>query len=149
MAVSYHQPGEEPGLGKAGPASCSLSCLKFSLYCYNILLLVFGLAGLCVGLWSLVDRGQFLSLLTTTIFQVSGVVILLSGCVVITITLLGCCGISRESNTMILTYSGLLAITVLLQSTIGITAYIYREQVTRPRSTVSRANSLSSCAGPQ
>jgi len=82
-----------------------------------------------VGLWSLVDRGQFLSLLTTTIFQVSGVVILLSGCVVITITLLGCCGISRESNTMILTYSGLLAITVLLQSTIGITAYIYREQV--------------------
>ena len=100
MAVSYHQPGEEPGLRKGGPTSWSLSCLKFSLYCYNIILLIFGLAGLCVGLWSLVDRGQFLSLLTTTIFQVSGVVILLSGSLVITITLLGCCGISRESNTI-------------------------------------------------
>ena len=127
----YHQPGEEPPVGKSRSDSCSLSCLKFSLYCYNILLLMFGLAGLCVGLWSLLDRGQFLSLLTTTIFQVSGVVILLSGCLVVTITLIGCCGISRESNNMILTYSALLAITVLLQSTIGITAYIHREQVTR------------------
>ena len=149
MAVSYHQPGEEPGLRKGGPGgSCSLSCLKFSLYCYNIILLIFGLAGLCVGLWSLVDRGQFLSLLTTSIFQVSGVVILLSGCLVISITLLGCCGISRESNTLILTYSGLLAVTVLLQSTIGITAYIYREQVSQARHTDSRANSQSWCAGP-
>ena len=133
MAVSYHQPGEEPGLGKGGPGgSCSLSCLKFSLYCYNILLLIFGLAGLSVGLWSLVDRGQFLSLLTTAIFQVSGVVITLSGCLVLSITLLGCCGISRESKAMILTYSGLLTLTVLLQLTIGSTAYIYREQVSRP-----------------
>ena len=133
MAVSYHQPGEDPGAGKGGPGrSCSLSCLKFSLYCYNILLLIFGLAGLSVGLWSLVDRGQFLSLLTTSIFQVSGVVILLSGCLVVSITLLGCCGISRESKAMILTSSGLLALTVLLQLTIGSTAYIYREQVSRP-----------------
>merc|ERR1712156_1172995 len=102
----YHQPGEERELRKGRSEPCSLSCLKFSLYCYNILLLLFGLAGLSVGLWSLVDRGQFLSLLTTTIFQVS-----------------------RESRNLILVYSGLLAITVLLQSTIGITAYIYRDQV--------------------
>ena len=134
MAVSYHQPGEEPGMTKGGPGSCSLSCLKFSLYCYNILLLIFGLAGLSVGLWSLVDRGQFLSLLTTSIFQVSGVVILLSGALVVTVTILGCCGISRESNSLILSYSGLLAITVLLQCIIGLTAYIYREQVGRPDS---------------
>jgi len=132
MAVSsygYHQPGTEVDPSKARSQPCSLSCLKFSLYCYNILLLMFGLAGLSVGLWSLVDRGQFLSLLTTSIFQVSGIVILLSGCLVVTITLLGCCGISRESQHLILTYSGLLAITVLLQSSIGVTAYIYREQV--------------------
>ena len=125
----YHQPGEESELRKGRSEPCSLSCLKFSLYCYNILLLLFGLAGLSVGLWSLVDRGQFLSLLTTTIFQVSGIVILLSGSLVVTITLIGCCGISRESRNLILVYSGLLAITVLLQSTIGITAYIYRDQV--------------------
>merc|ERR1711936_953586 len=97
---------EQRGRPREAPSSAP-SPASSSLYCYNILLLVFGLAGLCVGLWSLVDRGQFLSLLTTSIFQVSGVVILLSGCLVITITLLGCCGISRESNTMILVYSGL------------------------------------------
>ena len=68
LPASCEQPGEDPGAGKGGPGgSCSLSCLKFSLYCYNILLLIFGLAGLCVGLWSLVDRGQFLSLLTSSL----------------------------------------------------------------------------------
>merc|ERR1711874_875019 len=61
----YHQPGEERELRKGRSEPCSLSCLKFSLYCYNILLLLFGLAGLSAGLWSLVDRGQFLSLLTS------------------------------------------------------------------------------------
>ena len=125
----YHQPGQEGKMTKRGSFLCSLSCLKFSLYCYNILLLMFGLAGLCLGLWSLVDRGQFLSLLTTSVFQVSGLVILVSSSLVVLITLLGCCGISRESHQVILTYSGLLALTVLLQSTIGITAYIYRDQV--------------------
>jgi len=124
---SYHQPGKEGN--KRSSFECSLPCLKFSLYCYNILLLMFGLAGLSVGLWTIIDRGQFLSLLTSSVYHVSGGIIIASGSIIILITVLGCCGISRESNKMILLYGCLLAVTVLIQCTIGVTAYFYKEQV--------------------
>lgn len=116
--------------GKSSKPNCSLSCLKFSLYCYNVLLLIFGLSGFCVGLWSILDRGQFFSLLTTSVYQVSGAIIIITGCFIILITVIGCLGISRESNQMILTYGCLLSLTILVQCTIGVTAYFYRDQVT-------------------
>jgi len=138
MAVpdySYHRAGLEdiPDKGKGAAAGCSLSlaCLKFSLYCYNILLLMFGLGGLSVGLWTLIDRGQFLSLLTNTVYQVTGLVIILTAALLILITVLGCCGISRESERMITVYGSLLTLMVLVQCTIGVTAYFYKDQVHR------------------
>ena len=75
MAVpdySYHRAGssEVPDKRPSSDCSISLTCLKLGLYCYNILLLLFGLCGLSVGLWSIVDRGQFLSLLTSSVHQV-------------------------------------------------------------------------------
>merc|ERR1712122_306344 len=99
---SYHQPGKEGN--KRSSFECCLPCLKFSLYCYNILLLMFGLAGLSVGLWTIIDRGQFLSLLTSSVYHVSGGIIIVSGSIIILIT-------------------------VLSQCTIGVTAYFYKEQV--------------------
>ena len=115
--------------GKRSKSDCSLSCLKFSLYCYNVLLLIFGLCGFCIGLWSILDRGQFFSLLTTSVYQVSGVIIIITGCIITLITVIGCLGISRESNKMILTYGSFLSLTILVQCTIGVTAYFYRDQV--------------------
>jgi len=125
-SYSYHQPGLEK---KTSSQCCSLSCLKFFLYMYNIVLLLFGLSGLAVGLWTLLDRGQFLSLLTSSTYHISGVLVLLSGLVVVGITVLGCCGISREGRGMILAYSALLAMTIVVQVAVGITAYMYRAKV--------------------
>ena len=134
MAVpdySYHRAGLGDGPDKRSSSGCSasLTCLKLALYCYNILLLLFGLCGLSVGLWSLIDRGQFLSLLTNTVHQISGLVIILTGALVILITVLGCCGISRESDRMITVYWILLGLMVLVQCIIGVTAYFYKDQV--------------------
>ena len=135
MAVpdySYHRAGLGDGPDKGSSASglsLSLTCLKFGLYCYNILLLLFGLCGLSIGLWSLIDRGQFLSLLTNTLHQISGLVIVLTGALVILITVLGCCGISRESKRMITVYWILLGLMVLVQCIIGVSAYFYKDQV--------------------
>lgn len=124
---SYHRAGSVTD--KRQSEGCSLTCLKFTLYIYNILLLMFGLGALSVGLWTVIDRGQFLSLLTSSVYVVSGTVVILAGVIIVLVTVLGCCGMSRESNRMIFIYGCLLAITVLLQLTIGVTAYFYREQV--------------------
>jgi len=125
-SYSYHQPGGEK---KTSSDCCSLSCLKFFLYMYNIVLLLFGLSGLAVGLWTLLDRGQFLSLLTSSTYHITGILVLLSGVVVVAITVLGCCGISREGKGMIVAYSALLATTIVVQVAVGITAYLYRARV--------------------
>lgn len=130
MAISdysYQKARSEEGGG--GGVKCSLSCLKFSLYCYNILLLIFGLCGFCIGLWSIIDRSKFFSLLTTSVYQVSGIIIIITGSIIVLITVIGCLGISRESNKLILVYGCLLSITILIQCTVGVTAYFYREQV--------------------
>lgn len=125
-SYSYHQPGQEK---KGSSDCCSLSCLKFFLYMYNIVLLLFGLSGLAVGLWTLLDRGQFLSLLTSSTYHISGILVLVSGVLVVGITVLGCCGISREGKGLILAYSGLLAFTIIVQVAVGVTAYLYRAKV--------------------
>ena len=39
-------------------------------------------------------------------------------------TVLGCCGISREGKALMLAYSALLALTIMVQVAVGITAYI-------------------------
>ena len=61
--------------------------------------------------------------------QISGLVIILTGALVILITVLGCCGISRESERMITVYWILLGLMVLVQCIIGVTAYFYKDQV--------------------
>ena len=137
MAVpdySYHRAATGAGEDKRPLVSCSLACLKFSLYCYNILLLVFGLAGLSVALWTLIDRGQFLALVLASsgVYRVSGGALLATSCAVLGLTLLGCCGISRESRALVLVYGWLLAAMVLVQCATAVTAYLYRDQV-RPR----------------
>ena len=145
---SYHRAGLGDGPDKGSSASglsLSLTCLKFSLYCYNILLLLFGLGGLSIGLWSLIDRGQFLSLLTNTLHQISGLVIVLTGALVILITVLGCCGISRESKRMITVYWILLGLMVLVQCVIGVSAYFYKDQVITIQLYTKPVNDITKC----
>jgi hypothetical protein len=40
--------------------------------------------------------------------------------------LVGCCGISRESHSLVLTYSALLSIVFLAEVAAGVMAYLYR-----------------------
>jgi hypothetical protein len=55
-----------------------------------------------------------------------------SGVLVLVVTLVGCCGISRESHSLVLTYSALLSIVFLAEVAAGVMAYLYRfEKKTR------------------
>ena len=71
--------------------------------------------------------------------------IILTGALVILITVLGCCGISRESEQMITVYWILLGLMVLVQCIIGVTAYFYKDQVTSHHVTTYAANDITEC----
>ena len=49
-----------------------------------------------------------------------------SGVLVLVVTLVGCCGISRESHSLVLTYSFLLSLVFLAEVGAGVMAYLYR-----------------------
>ena len=74
--------------------------------------------------------------------QISGLVIILTGALVILITVLGCCGISRESERMITVYWIALSLMVLVQCIIGVTAYFYKDQVSTPTSITMSVNDI-------
>ncbi len=52
-----------------------------------------------------------------------------AGVLVLVVTLVGCCGISRESHSVVLTYSLLLSIIFLAEVGAGVLAYLYRESL--------------------
>ena len=49
-----------------------------------------------------------------------------TGVLVLVVTLVGCCGISRESHSLVLTYSLLLSLVFLAEVGAGVLAYLYR-----------------------
>lgn len=51
------------------------------------------------------------------------------GVLILVVTLVGCCGISRESHSLVLTYSLLLSVIFLAEVGAGVLAYLYRESL--------------------
>jgi len=51
------------------------------------------------------------------------------GVLVLVVTLVGCCGISRESHSIVFTYSLLLSVIFLAEVGAGVLAYLYRESL--------------------
>jgi len=129
---SYHNPNK---LGSSPPVDkdtgcCSLHCLKFSLYVYNMVFLVAGLGVLGVGVWTILDRRQYLTLLlSTSVYDVTAYLLVAIGTLVVLVTVLGCSGISRESRCQIQSYSILLIVVLVLEASAGAIAYVYRDQV--------------------
>lgn len=51
-----------------------------------------------VGVWTLVEKGNYLSLLTSSIFAVSAYTLIVAGGLVVVTGFLGCCAVIREQK---------------------------------------------------
>ncbi len=105
---------------------CSVSCLKFSLSLFNVLFFITGLVLVSVGLWTVLEKHPSLVLLTSGLYDLTGYVIIVAGCVILVTTVLGCCGLSRNSHKLVLAYAVLLAIIFVVEVGAGMLAYFYR-----------------------
>jgi len=127
-SYSYHNPNKS----KLGPEQdsgcCTLSCLKFGLYIYNLSSLLSGLAVLAISLWIVIDRDQNLSAFSNTYTVLAWVGLGLGSFILVT-TIIGCCGISRESHLLMYSYAVLCGILILVEVAGGVTSYVYRQTV--------------------
>lgn len=56
-----------------------------------------------VGIWTLIDKGEYLSLLASSTFAVSAYILILAGALVMVTGFLGCCAVIREQRSLLST----------------------------------------------
>ncbi|XP_046673571.1 LOW QUALITY PROTEIN: CD151 antigen-like [Homalodisca vitripennis] len=108
---------------------CSVNFLTYFFHIFNIVFLLSGCGVLAVGLWSVLYKHQYVSLLTTVTYALTAYVLVIAGALVLFVVILGCCGVWRENRCLLLVYTFLLLLIFLLEVMAGLLAYVYQAQV--------------------
>ena len=69
------------------------------------LLQLSGIAVLGVGIWTVADKQQYVSLLTNATYELAAWVLIVAGCLVFVATVIGCLGVLRENRFLLLVVS--------------------------------------------
>ncbi|KAL0963010.1 hypothetical protein UPYG_G00348350 [Umbra pygmaea] len=104
-------------------------CLKYLLFVFNFLFWVGGAAVMGVGIWTLIEKSDYLSLLASSTFAVSAYILILAGALVMVTGLLGCCAIIREQRSCLCTYFVCLLLIFLIELVAGVLAYVYYQRL--------------------
>ncbi|XP_078510264.1 tetraspanin-11 [Lissotriton helveticus] len=104
---------------------CPTVCLKYLLFVFNFLFWVGGAAVMAVGVWTMIEKSDFLSLLASSTFAVSAYILIFAGSFVMMIGFLGCCAIIREKRSCLSLYFSMLLLVFLIELVAGVLAYVY------------------------
>jgi len=119
--------GSRPGTKEA--ACGSANCLKYTLCIYNFIFLLSGCAICGLGLWTLLEKGDFIQLLTNSTYQATTWLLVATGILSVISALLGYTAIALESRCLLASYTILLVLVFMFESVIGLLAYVYQEQL--------------------
>lgn len=57
---------------------------------------------LAVGVWTLVDKGDYISLLNSNLYSASAYILIVAGVIVIVTGIIGCCATLRETRSLLI-----------------------------------------------
>ncbi|KAK2842349.1 hypothetical protein Q5P01_012549 [Channa striata] len=110
------------------PHTCGTICLKYLLFLFNILFWLAGGTVLGVGLWTLVAKSDYISLLNSSLYSASTYILIAAGVIVIVTGIIGCCATLKEMKSLLIVYLILLLCIFLLEIVACVLAYInYQE----------------------
>uniref|UniRef100_A0A674NE61 Tetraspanin n=1 Tax=Takifugu rubripes TaxID=31033 RepID=A0A674NE61_TAKRU len=104
-------------------------CFKYLLFVFNFLFWVGGAAVLAVGVWTLVEKSDYLSLLASGTFAASACILVVAGSLVVVTGFLGCCAVIREQRSWLSLYFFCLLLIFLIELVAGVLAYVYYQKV--------------------
>ncbi|XP_039616706.1 tetraspanin-11 isoform X2 [Polypterus senegalus] len=104
-------------------------CLKYLLFVFNFLFWVGGAAVMAVGIWTLIDKSDYLSLLASSTFAVSAYILIFAGGLVMVTGFLGCCAVIREQRSCLSMYFSCLLLIFLIELVAGVLAYVYYQKL--------------------
>uniref|UniRef100_G3NP59 Tetraspanin n=1 Tax=Gasterosteus aculeatus aculeatus TaxID=481459 RepID=G3NP59_GASAC len=82
--------------------SCGTICLKYLLFLFNILFWLAGGTVLAVGVWTMVEKSDYISLLNSSLYSVSAYLLIAAGVIVIVTGIIGCCATLKEMKSLLI-----------------------------------------------
>uniref|UniRef100_A0A8C1VE58 Tetraspanin n=1 Tax=Cyprinus carpio TaxID=7962 RepID=A0A8C1VE58_CYPCA len=89
------------GANKEKNETCGTICLKYLLFTFNFLFWLAGGAVMAVGIWTLVEKSDYISLLSSKIYAVSAYILIMAGVTVMVTGVLGCCATFKEQRRLL------------------------------------------------
>ncbi|XP_028406493.1 CD151 antigen-like isoform X2 [Dendronephthya gigantea] len=111
---------------------CNIKCLKSLKVVFTVFLILFWCAGVTlvgVGIWTLVDRFEYSSLLGSDNYIIVVSLMIVAGIVVIIVGFLGCCGSIKDNRFMLIAFFVMVVCVFLVELSAGIVAFAYRGQL--------------------
>uniref|UniRef100_A0A8C4RWW5 Tetraspanin n=1 Tax=Erpetoichthys calabaricus TaxID=27687 RepID=A0A8C4RWW5_ERPCA len=108
--------------------TCGTICLKYLLFTFNFFFWLAGGAVMAVGIWTLVEKSDYISLLSSSTYAATAYILVIAGVIVMVTGILGCCATFKERRQLLRVYFVLLLCIFLLEILAGILAYIYYQQ---------------------
>lgn len=99
--------------------------LKYVLYVFNFIFWLSGAAILAVGIWTLISKHSYVTLLASSTYVATTYILVATGAIIILVGFLGCCGAWRENRYLLMVYAGFLLLIFLLEAVSGVIAYMY------------------------
>ncbi|KDR23711.1 CD151 antigen-like [Zootermopsis nevadensis] len=115
---------------KSRDSDCnSVSFLKYVLHIFNVVFLLSGIGVLGVGIWTVAEKQHYVALLTNATYELAAWVLIVTGCLVFVVTVIGCLGVLRNNRFFILVYTFALLLIFLLEAMVGIMSFLYEPHV--------------------
>ncbi|CAM2097493.1 unnamed protein product [Caretta caretta] len=105
--------------------------LKYLLFVFNFFFWVGGAAVMAVGIWTLVEKSDYLNILASSTFAVSACILIFAGGLVMITGFLGFCAIIREQRSCLSAYFSMLLLIFLIELVAGVLAYVYYQRLSQ------------------
>ncbi|XP_073170506.1 tetraspanin-11 isoform X3 [Lepidochelys kempii] len=90
-----------------------------------------GAAVMAVGIWTLVEKSDYLNILASSTFAVSACILIFAGGLVMITGFLGFCAIIREQRSCLSAYFSMLLLIFLIELVAGVLAYVYYQRLSQ------------------
>ncbi|KAM6961015.1 CD151 antigen isoform 2-T2 [Aplochiton taeniatus] len=104
--------------------TCGTICLKYLLFIFNLLFWLAGGVVMAVGVWTIMEKSDYVSLLQSSYYSASAYILIAAGAIVVVTGVLGCCATLKEMRSLLILYFILLLCVFLLELAAGVLAYI-------------------------
>jgi len=108
---------------------CNIVCMKTLFFVFNFIFWLAGIGILAVGVWIMVYKSDYKSLLDSDIYVIVPGLMIAAGGVVIIVAIVGCLGAAKENRFFLISFLVMITLIFILELTVGILAFVYSSKI--------------------